>query len=256
MKWLWVLLAVSILGNGLGLYILDRALEYREQINTFEGGFVNEGLHLASSQDIASYKDKPTMACIGGSLFRFWHMPADAPVYFVNKGGLEEKTETTLEHMDETVLASRADMVLINAGFCALHTAVYSGGDVHKAQQAILETTTAIVSKARKHKVVPVLTTLAPVRPRVVFPYAGLIEYDKSKKRRENEAIERMNHLLFEFADESDVRIIDFHAALVDPSGQLRKEFSLQDGEHLSWKGYKALEKKVGEEMLKVGEEL
>ena len=249
MKWVWLILVVSIVGNGIGLYVLDRALHYREQISGLEGDFVNEGLRLVSSQEIAHPKDKPLAVCIGGSLFRYWHLPRHEQVHLVNKGGVEEKTETTLQRMPDTVMASSADAVVINAGFCGLHTAVYSGGDLRGARRSILETTDSIVSLARENGVVPFLTTIAPVRPRVVFPHTGLIEYDKTKKREENRAIEEMNHMVRQYAREHGVGLIDFHAALTDEHGQLRKEYALQDGEHLSFEGYRALDRVLRERL-------
>jgi lysophospholipase L1-like esterase len=228
---------------------VDRALHYREQIVHLEEGFYNEGLRLVDSRDIARPREKPVVACIGGSLFRYWHLPADGPVHFVNKGGVEEKTKTTLQRMEQTVLAVQADSVLINAGFCGIHTAVYSGGDIAATQRSIVQTTSEIVAKARKHGIEPVLTTLQPVRPRTVFPYTGWIEYDKEKKRRENEAIRTVNTMLRDFARSNDVRLIDFHAALVNDSGRLRKQLALQDGEHLNWRGYRELKEALSAEL-------
>ena len=92
-KWVWLFLAVSIIGNGIGLYLLDRALEYREQVNSLEASFVNEGLRLVVEEAIAQLEDKPVTACIGESLFRYWHLPARGSVHFVNQGRVEEKKQ-------------------------------------------------------------------------------------------------------------------------------------------------------------------
>ena len=100
------------------MYFLDRALEYREQIGSLEASFVHEGLRLVDEEAIAQLEDKPVTACIGGSLFRYWHLPASGSVHFVNQGIVEEKTAATLQRMEATVLAIAADSVLINAGFC------------------------------------------------------------------------------------------------------------------------------------------
>ena len=249
MKWITFVLVLSLLGNGLGLYLLDRALDYREQSRHIEASFPNQGVQLTDPQDIAQLQNEDVVSLIGGSLFRYWFVPDIEGMHLVNMGSVEESSKTTLKRMSSTVFALQADKVVINAGFCDIHTTINSEGNMDATLQKVAQNTSSMVERARQEQVTPIIATLTPVRPRVLFPYFDLFEYDKHKKQIENQAIKRANDLLRSLATKKDVRLIDFHAVLSNASGQLKQDYALQDGEHLNGKGYRALDTLLQEEL-------
>ena len=157
----------------------------------------------------------------------------------VNKGGSEEKSSTTLERFEENVINAGAEYVLINAGFCEIHTAVHQGRELEPVFNAILGNKRRMVAKSKQHNIKPILTTLTPVRPRFLLPHTKKLDYASKNKKEENDALREFNEQLRRYCVERGIGLIDFHKALADNNGQLNKRYSLADGEHLNHGGYK-----------------
>ena len=247
-----ILLFISILGNFIGLYVLDKALYYWDFIRYVEREYPNEGLHLRNSGEIRSANVDKLGVFIGGSLVRYWFLPDEFPMHIVIKGGIEEKISTTYERFGDTVIKAGTDYVLINAGFCEIHTAVHSGRDAMPVIEKNFEYAKKIVAQSRANKIVPILTTLTPVRPRFLFPRMRRLDYSARHKREENEALEAFNDLLRNLSKEEGIALIDFHRAFSDEKGELIRRYAVTDGEHLNYEGYIFLSQFLKEELEKI----
>ncbi|MEZ4526973.1 MAG: hypothetical protein R2941_13740 [Desulfobacterales bacterium] len=163
-------LLISIGCNVISLFIFDKMLHYREVVRYIDASFPNEGVRLVSSADLHSANIENLGVFVGGNLPRYWFFPADFPYHIANRSGVEETMTDTLKRFEETVIRAGADFVIINAGFCNLVTAVRQG----RAPEPVIEENFRIIKEiaeiARQNNIVPILSTLPPVRPVFCFP--------------------------------------------------------------------------------------
>ena len=249
-----VLLLFSICANMLSLVILDRALFYREHIWNQENAYVNEGLYLNDNDKIRRLSNSGVKlgVFIGVNVVRYWVFPTNLPLKIVNRGRVEEKISETLSRFPDTVLAVEADYVIINAGFCEIFTTINAGRDPALVIQKNFQSLQVIVAQARAHGVQPIITTLLPVRPRVLLSYAQLLEYHGKYVAQENEAFAQYNQLIHDFCRQQHLPLVDFHAVLVDEEGQLAREYAGSDGEHLNDAGYEVLNRALLQQLTKI----
>lgn len=240
---------VAAAGLGSTFVVADRAAYYHAELTWVEQVHPQEGLRLIHPQEIAQAAGPNLWACVGGSLFYYWFPPQDPQIRVVNWGGLEEKAETTWKRFPQTVGAVGARYVLINAGFCEIHTAVHTGRPVEPVYSSNIRYVKKMVEDAKTYGVVPVVSTLSPVRPRFLLPQTRWISIPSLKKKRENEAIAAYNGMLRKYCESAGVRLIDIHGALSDENGELGKEWAVLDGEHLSSRGYERLSRFLVEQM-------
>lgn len=246
-KLLVVLLIGSLGANFFSLYILDKALFYRKHLSHIENTFPNRGARLAEVQDLTGPLPEKTGVFIGGSLVKFWFLPQDLPVLISNQGGLEEKISVDYQKMKSEITGSGADYVFINSGFCEIHTAVNAEKDVDAVIDRNFEYLKKIVRSAQNDGIMPVLTTLTPVRKAFVFPYTKFLSIPSKKKQTENKAIKKYNRMIRQYAEQKSLPLIDFEKACSNEDGRLKKKYSVTDGEHLDLAGYQRLNRLLKE---------
>jgi len=237
-KILILILAVSLAGNVIALFFADKMLHYREFVRYIDTSFPNEGVRLADSAAVRSANIENLGVFIGGNLPRYWFFPSDFPYFIANRSGVEETITDTLKRFDETVISAGADFVIVNAGFCNIVTAVRQGRDPASVIEKNFGVIRQITDLARQNSIVPILSSLPPVRPRFLLPHLKMVDYSAKYKHGENRAIAQFNTLLQKYCEENHLFFIDFHKALSDDKGELIREYSITDGEHLNHKGY------------------
>jgi lysophospholipase L1-like esterase len=240
-KVLWilgVLLFLSILGNLFGLFLLDKGLHYRDCLRRIEESFPNEGLHLRSSDEIRAARIENMGVFVGGGLPRYWFFPKDFSFHLANRSQEEEPIATTFERFNENVIRSGAKFVIINAGFCDIFTAIHQGKKISPVLDRVMVNLRKMVDRAREHKILPILTTLTPVRPRFLLPHTRWLPYSAKFKVPENAAYQELNKRMRDYCMAEGVHMIDFFHALVAEDGELNSAYSLPDGEHIHPEGY------------------
>jgi len=240
-KTLWILLVISLAGNLLALGILDRTIFYKNKISVDETAFYNQGLRTSRSDLIKEADYKHLGILLGGNLVRYWYLPADVDTPLVNLGSIEEKVEATYAKLKQVVAELSPGFVIINAGFCQIHTAVHAERNVDAAISGNLEYLRKMVAVAKAQGTVPILTSLSPVRATHLLPYTGLFERSSVKKDAENSSISEYNAQVRTLASDNGIPFLDFHNILANEQGQLEKEYAVTDGEHLNQKGYQAV---------------
>lgn len=241
--------ALSVLGNFLGVFILDKALFYHKHLSFIENSDINHGMHIPSVKELLGFREKKIAAFVGGSFVKFWQFRHDLPVRVSNQGGVEDKITDDFAKLENDIMGTGIDYLFINSGFCEIHTAINSQKDVDKVIRDNYRLLIKMVDMSKKDGITPVLTTLTPVRPVFLFPYSRLISISSKKKELENQAIEKYNNLIRTFALEDNIFLIDFHSLLKDENGILKKDFSITDGEHIDMEGYRFLEPILHSEM-------
>jgi lysophospholipase L1-like esterase len=254
-KVLWilgVLLFISILGNLAGLWLLDKGLHYRDHLRRIEESFPNEGLHLRSSDEIRKAGIENLGVFVGGGLPRYWFFPKDFPYHISNRSMEEEPIATTLERFNETVIRSGAKFVVINAGFCDIHTAIHQGKPIEPVLDRVMVTLGKMADRAKEHGILPILTTLTPVRPRFLLPHTRWLPYSAKFKVPENAAYQELNRRLHAYCQKEGVPLIDIFHALVAEDGELNPVYSLPDGEHIHPEGYLHLSRFMESELKRI----
>ena len=246
------LLIVSLLMNGAALLVLDKLLYYRDYISWIEDKYLNEGVRLTTSRELRAANLDRLGVFLGGDLGRFWFFSTKFPYKIANKSGREEPTAVTYEKFDEDVIQAGADFVLINTGFCDLYSAIHTGKRIEPVIEQNFDFTKKMVSLAQKNNILPILTTLSPVRPRFLLPNLRMWDYSSKNKKAENKAYREYNALLQDYCREKGVALIDFHEALSDEKGELNQQYSITDGEHINYEGYTFLTYFLEEELNRI----
>jgi lysophospholipase L1-like esterase len=253
LKKFFVILFIGSLGaNFFSLYVLDKALFFRKHIRHIEQSSVNQGVHLRTVDDLSKSGIKPSGVFIGGSLVKFWNFKNDLPLAISNQGGLEEKINTDYQKFKDNILGSGIDLLFINSGFCEIHTAVNAGKDVDAVINNNFNILKQIIEESLADGMVPVATTLLPVRPVIVFPYTKFLSIPSRKKITENKAIQEYNQMIRQYASNHHLYVIDFEKALADEHGFLKRVYSVTDGEHLDIGGYQQMDKVFAEGLMKI----
>lgn len=238
-----VLIFIASLGaNIFSLYVLDKALFYRKQLGHIEQSFFNQGVHVKTVPELSRTGIDPAGVFVGGSMIKFWFLPHDLPMAVSNQGGLEEKISVDFQKLTNEILGSGVDYLFINSGFCGIHNAINAGKDVNAVISRNMQYMEKITDTALGDGIIPVITTLSPVRPAFIFPNLKLFSRPSQKKQSENAAIQEYNQLLRQFAADRNLFLIDFEKALQNEKGFLKKQFSVTDGEHLDIPGYARLD--------------
>lgn len=240
-KILLVIFAVSLIGNILSLGVLDRALFYRDKIGTEESEFFNQGIRITDLKHIQQKQLSPVVMMLGGNMVRYWYLPEVSGKLLYNWGGVEETSSETEAKLLKVLEHFSPQMVILNLGFCPIHTAVFAERDIDKVIANNLSILRRMIVLAQGHGTVPVLSSLPPVRSYYLLPFTGWFELSDGKKDIENQALLAYNAEIRQLADSENLPFIDFYAALVNASGKLTKEYALTDGEHLSAAGYRVL---------------
>lgn len=214
---------------------------YRKQLGHMEQSFFNQGVRLKTVPELSRTGIDPAGVFIGGSLIKYWFLPHDLPVAISNQGGLEEKISVDYQKLMNDILGSGIDYLFINSGFCEIHTAIHAGKDATAVIQRNMQYMEKITAAALDDGILPVITTLSPVRSAFVFPTMKFFSRPSQKKEKENAAIQDYNRLLRKHASDRNIFFIDFEKVLQDEKGFLKKQFSLTDGEHLDMEGYARL---------------
>ncbi len=242
LKKILIFIFIGSLGaNIFSIYVLDKALFYRKNLTHIEQSFPNKGLHLRSVKQLTNSGFDKTAVFIGGSFVKFWFFPDDLSIKISNQGGLEDTISQDYNKMKTEILDSGVDYVFINSGFCEIHNAINSTKNVDVVIDKNFALFKKIIKLAQDDNIIPVLTTLTPVRPVFLFPYSRLFSFSSVNKERENSALEKYNTMIRKYAVDNNFSLIDFHNAVKDKDGFLKKEFSITDGEHLDIEAYNYL---------------
>ncbi len=194
-----------------------------------------------SAADIKPATARPkTIVLIGASYAKSWPVTTLDGLTVSNKGAGGEQTHEMLARFDRDVIAAKPRAVLI-WGFI---------NDIFRSEPEELkeklvrsrENLRSMVDKARSKGIVAILATEVTL-PASTGWAAWLGELRGKQGYREyiNGHVIEMNQWIRALAAEKKLVVLDFEKVLADQDGSRKREFTTEDGTHLSVKAYEAL---------------
>jgi lysophospholipase L1-like esterase len=181
---------------------------------------------------------------LGASYAAGWKVTSIAGVPLINRGVAGQQSLEMLERFDRDVAANHPRAVII-WGFINdfFRTAPQEGEQV---RTRVRDNYIRMIATARRHGIEPILATEVTVRPpdtwsEMVAGWVGGILGKESYQDRINGDVLAANQALADLAKHERLLVLDFQAALAQRGGRRRREFTQDDGSHITHAGYAAL---------------
>ncbi len=194
-----------------------------------------------SAADIKSVSaPQKTMVLIGASYAKSWPVTTLDGLTVSNKGAGGEQTHEMLARFDRDVIAAKPRAVLI-WGFI---------NDIFRSEPEELkeklvrsrENIRNMVDKARGKGIVAILATEVTLPASTGWAaWLGELRGKQSYREYINGHVIEMNQWIRALAAEKKLVVLDFEKVLADQDGSRKREFTTEDGTHLSVKAYEAL---------------
>lgn len=198
----------------------------------------------SAADNKVSAGSKMAMVIIGASYAKGWNVVALDGMPVINKGVGGEQTHEMLARFDRDVIAVKPRVVLI-WGF--INDVFRSEPEERKEKlQRTRENIRSMVDKARRNGIVPILATevTLPGDEGVVASAMGWIGKMRGKENYRdqiNSHVIEVNQWIRGLAAEQKLVLLDFEKALADEDGRRKREYTTEDGTHLSARAYEAL---------------
>lgn len=171
----------------------------------------------------------PRVVFLGDSITDGWRLEEYFPGYdFVNRGISGQVTGQMLGRFQKDVIALRPSALVILAGTNDIGRSVPS--------EVIESNFASMFDLADKHRIKVIVCTVMPVSDYAKDRGVRFIQ----TQRRSPARITALNVWLKQEAARRKYKLVDYHAAMVDESGHLKREYS-DDGLHPNATGYRAI---------------
>ena len=205
------------------------------------GGMLVVAVPNASAADNkAKSIQQKTIVVIGASYAKSWPVTTLDGLAVSNKGAGGEQTHEVLARFDQDVIAARPGAVLI-WGFI---------NDIFRSEPEELKTKLvrsrenirSMVDKARSKGIIVILATEVTLPASTGWTaWLGKLREKQNYREYINGHVIEMNQWVRALAAEKKLVILDFEKVLADQDGSRKREFTTEDGTHLSDKAYDAL---------------
>ena len=198
----------------------------------------------SAADNKVSAGSKMAMVIIGASYAKGWNVVALDGMPVINKGVGGEQTHEMLARFDRDVIAVKPRVVLI-WGF--INDVFRSEPEEREEKlQRTRENLRNMVDKARRSGVVPILATevTLPGDEGVVasaMAWIGKMRGKQSYQDQINNHVIEINQWIRGLAAEQKLVLLDFEKALADEDGRRKREYTTEDGTHLSARADEAL---------------
>ena len=201
-------------------------------------------LGMSIMRQSAPQGDRNQVVILGASYAAGWH-PKVAGVTIVNKGVAGQETFQLRERFaaDVVALSPRAVVIwgFVNDVFRAPRPQVASR--LERTRANLRE----MIALARENGIEPILATEVTVRPPLAFSetvmaWVGWMLGKESYQDYVNGHVVVVNRWIRDLARTERLLLLDLEPVLADGSGIRRREFSKEDGSHISPAGYAALD--------------
>ena len=217
-KWKFVLVA-SLIGNLLIVYVAYKALDYRSHVNYFldrylyeASGFSGRNVYVEDNNRLKNLIDSgKRVVFLGSQITRGWTLER----YFVGREAINRGISG--QRIGGYLMRFWPDVVELRPRAVVIEFSSYNFRPENTVKE-IEDYITAMTEMARGHHIVPILTTVVPVRRDFD---AGLeVPYEVQ------DSLKQYNQWLWGYCRENDLKCLDFFGALADKDGYLRPEYS------------------------------
>jgi uncharacterized SAM-binding protein YcdF (DUF218 family)/lysophospholipase L1-like esterase len=191
-----------------------------------------------------SGKSERVVVVLGASYAGGWQLDRLAGSAVVNRGVTGQQSFELLERFERDVLPVGPRAVLIWGFINDFFRNAPQDSEAVTAR--IRESYTRMVALSRSHGIEPIVATEVTLRPLDSWSerLAGMVAAWRGKEGYQdaiNRRVLSVNQWLKELAAHEHLLLLDFQAALAEPGGRRRREFTQDDGSHITAAGYAAL---------------
>lgn len=228
-KWKTILI-LSLIGNLSILYVAYKALDYRRHINHFldkytyvvsefsgRSRYASENKRLASDVQVDN-----RIVFLGSQITEGWDLDKQFPGYEAINRGISG------QRMVGFLLRFRPDVIDLHPRAVIIEFSSYNFRSEYTLKE-IEDYLASLAELAKGHEIEPVLTTIIPVRERLIYDSYSVAD-----------SLVKYNQWLAAFCRERGYLCVDFYGALADDEGFLPRELSISHIE-LSSAGYERI---------------
>jgi lysophospholipase L1-like esterase len=181
---------------------------------------------------------------LGASYAGGWKMAAVGARPVINKGVAGQQSFEMLERFERDVVAARPRAVVLWGFINDIFRA--PGGRIEDVLPRVRDSYLAMIALSRRYGIEPVLATEVTVRPNdgaleTLAGWIGRLRGKESYQDRINRYVMENNRWIVDLARREDLLLLDLQAALAEPGGRRRRQFTAADGSHITPAGYDAL---------------
>jgi lysophospholipase L1-like esterase len=215
-KWKTILI-LSLIGNLFILYVAYKALDYRRHVNYFldkytyvvsefsgRNRYASENKRLASDVQVGN-----RIVFLGSQITEGWDLDKQFPGYEAINRGISG------QRMAGFLLRLRPDVIDLHPRAVVIEFSSYN----FRPEYTLEETEDYLASLAelaKVHGIEPVLTTIIPIRERVVYDSYSVVD-----------SLIKYNQWLAAFSRENGYLSVDFYDLLANDEGLLPQELSI-----------------------------
>jgi uncharacterized SAM-binding protein YcdF (DUF218 family)/lysophospholipase L1-like esterase len=188
--------------------------------------------------------DKRPMVVLGASYAGGWDPRTLGGRAVIVRGVSGQQSSEILARFDKDVLAEKPSAVIL-WGF--INDVFRSApADANATASRVRDNYAAMIDRARKNNIEPIIGTEVTMGPRaglgeMVMSWAGALLGKESYGDRINAKVQDINKSLIELARRESVLVLDFQTALAGSGTWRRRDFTKDDGSHITPAGYEAL---------------
>lgn len=190
---------------------------------------------------------------IGASYAKGWKPETIAGLKVINHGAGGEQSHEIMARFDKDIVTRKPRAVIIWGFINDIFRS--KPEEIDAKLNRTRENLASMVSTAQKRGIVPILTT------EVVLPipdgwmdrlmgWVGSLRGKKSQQEYVNGYVVEVNRWIRQYAADHKLALLDFEKVLADEGGGRKKEYTTQDGTHLSEQAYAALTRYVRQQNL------
>lgn len=194
--------------------------------------------------DVSTTAAKQHLVILGASYAGHWDAPELSQFEVTNRGVGGEQTHQMLARFESDVLAVSPDVVLIWGHINNVHN---SPSDDYPAMiERIKGDYRSMVARAREGNIDVILATEVTLTEAMgwvdrLAAFVGHLRGKQGYAARINEQVRAVNTWLRSYASEQGILLLDFEAVFDDGSGFRKREYTSEDGSHISAAGYRDL---------------
>jgi len=191
---------------------------------------------------------KSRIVIIGASYAKGLNIKEINGIPVINMGADGEQTHEVLKRFHRDVIALQPDKVLIWGFINDIHRSKRE--NIHNTLNTIKNNISSMVNLATQSNITPILTTEVTLKGPDGFmdslkAFVGGLMGKQSYQEYINNHVININEWIKQFGEQNGILVLDIQPVISDNNNFRIKEYSKEDGSHISAKGYDKLEEYI-----------